>query len=385
MVETAINTGLRWGELIALKPRHLDLITAHADASRRPSSRSRSRTPPPAHGCSPSPTPRTTNPAPWASRPTSSPSSPTRSPPGASGPDDLLFATRDGTPISRNTFRTRVWLPAVKASGVDFPVRMHDLRHAHASWLLAEGSDLKSVMERMGHAQIQDHPEVPARATRSRPQKPRRPRPSPPTPPTPPTPSMNPSTPQGVSSQREAHPCTHPDDEALIQQIQPVLELDHQYTRHVEAWNDDLVAQIRRCGRAAGRRLGYKVRSSTSVPRDRDDRRVVVWLVVTASNPDDEDRIHQRGELLVQGRPSTSSSAKPIPRPPKIRLSATRQPLRAASRETSNRQARQPGRRATSAPPTPATCHPCRPSDLKDADGNGGRGLVSELRHSAHL
>jgi integrase len=26
LVETAINTGLRWGELIALKPRHLDLI-----------------------------------------------------------------------------------------------------------------------------------------------------------------------------------------------------------------------------------------------------------------------------------------------------------------------------------------------------------------------
>ena len=25
---------------------------------------------------------------------------------------DLIFATRDGTPISRNTFRTRVWLPA---------------------------------------------------------------------------------------------------------------------------------------------------------------------------------------------------------------------------------------------------------------------------------
>ena len=27
MVETAISTGLRWGELIALKPRHLDLAT----------------------------------------------------------------------------------------------------------------------------------------------------------------------------------------------------------------------------------------------------------------------------------------------------------------------------------------------------------------------
>jgi len=69
--------------------------------------------------------------------------------------DDLLFATKAGTPISRNTFRTRIWLPAVKASGIDFPVRVHDLRHAHASWLLAGGADLKSVMERMGHTQIQ--------------------------------------------------------------------------------------------------------------------------------------------------------------------------------------------------------------------------------------
>lgn len=69
--------------------------------------------------------------------------------------DDLLFPTAAGTPISRNTFRTRVWLPAVKTSGIDFNVRMHDLRHAHASWLLAGGADLNGVMERMGHAQIQ--------------------------------------------------------------------------------------------------------------------------------------------------------------------------------------------------------------------------------------
>jgi site-specific recombinase XerD len=71
------------------------------------------------------------------------------------GRDDLLFSTEVGTPISRNTFRTRVWLPAVKSSGIDFAVRVHDLRHAHASWLLAGGADLKGVMDRMGHAQIQ--------------------------------------------------------------------------------------------------------------------------------------------------------------------------------------------------------------------------------------
>jgi integrase len=91
------------------------------------------------------------------------------------GPDVLLFATRDGTPISRNTFRTRVWLPAIRASGVDFDVRVHDLRHAHASWLLAGGSDLKSVMDRMGARADLHHPEIPPHPPRRRRQKPRRP------------------------------------------------------------------------------------------------------------------------------------------------------------------------------------------------------------------
>ena len=57
-----------------------------------------------------------------------------------------------------------------------------------------------------------------------------------------------------------------PEDEALIQEILPVLELDHQYTRLVEAWNHELVAQIRRCGRQAGKRLGYKIRTLPATP-----------------------------------------------------------------------------------------------------------------------
>jgi hypothetical protein len=37
------------------------------------------------------------------------------------GRDQLLFTSSTGRPISRNTFRTRVWQPAVKASGVEVP------------------------------------------------------------------------------------------------------------------------------------------------------------------------------------------------------------------------------------------------------------------------
>ncbi len=160
MVETAINTGLRWGELIALKPRHLDLIMHTLRVEETVVEVSIKNSPTCARMLT-KPYPKDNEP-----RTMGLPAGLVDQLANAIttrrlGPDDLLFATRDGTPISRNTFRTRVWLPAIKASGVGFDVRVHDLRHAHASWLLAPGSwllaggsDLKSVMDRMGHAQI---------------------------------------------------------------------------------------------------------------------------------------------------------------------------------------------------------------------------------------
>ena len=69
--------------------------------------------------------------------------------------EDLLFSTSTGSPISRNMFRTRVWLPAIARAELRQRVRFHDLRGAHASWLLAGGADLKAVMDRLGHKQIQ--------------------------------------------------------------------------------------------------------------------------------------------------------------------------------------------------------------------------------------
>jgi integrase len=73
------------------------------------------------------------------------------------GPNDLLFpSTQEPSqiPVSRNTFRTKVWLPAIAKAGIGFKVRAHDLRRAHASWLLAGGAGLAAVMERLGHRQI---------------------------------------------------------------------------------------------------------------------------------------------------------------------------------------------------------------------------------------
>ncbi len=56
--------------------------------------------------------------------------------------------------IPNDWFSRHIWHPAVKVAGVAIHVRIHDLRHAHASWLLAGGANLQVVKERLGHGSI---------------------------------------------------------------------------------------------------------------------------------------------------------------------------------------------------------------------------------------
>lgn len=157
LVMTDIETGMRWGELIALRPRHIDFLRRTITVEETIIEVAR-RDSPTGERLSVKPYPKDDESRTLAVSQALLDVLAARIAKLGLGRDDLLFPSREvagGDPLSRASFRKRHWKPAVDRAGIDFDLRMHDLRHAHASWLLAGGADLKSVMDRMGHAQIQ--------------------------------------------------------------------------------------------------------------------------------------------------------------------------------------------------------------------------------------
>lgn len=72
--------------------------------------------------------------------------------------DQLVFTTPGGAPVRSSNFRYRVWEPALRAAGergMTKRPRIHDLRHSHASWLIAGGRTAVSVQRRLGHESVQ--------------------------------------------------------------------------------------------------------------------------------------------------------------------------------------------------------------------------------------
>ncbi len=74
---------------------------------------------------------------------------------GGRGRGERLFLAPQGGHLVHRNFWESCWAPACKRAGlIDPRPRIHDLRHTHASWMIAEGVDMKTLQERLGHESI---------------------------------------------------------------------------------------------------------------------------------------------------------------------------------------------------------------------------------------
>ncbi|HZH91579.1 MAG TPA: tyrosine-type recombinase/integrase [Pyrinomonadaceae bacterium] len=67
---------------------------------------------------------------------------------------DLVFATREGTPIMPRNLLSRHFKPALRRAKLPDSIRLYDLRHTCATLLLSANEHPKIVSERLGHASI---------------------------------------------------------------------------------------------------------------------------------------------------------------------------------------------------------------------------------------
>ncbi|MDO8732145.1 MAG: site-specific integrase [Actinomycetota bacterium] len=74
------------------------------------------------------------------------------------GRDEFLFTTATGRVVRHNNFYARIWAPAAttafQSGELTFKPRIHDLRHAQATWLLESGVPVGEVARRLGHDPI---------------------------------------------------------------------------------------------------------------------------------------------------------------------------------------------------------------------------------------
>ncbi|MHB1447190.1 MAG: site-specific integrase [Acidimicrobiales bacterium] len=69
-----------------------------------------------------------------------------------SGPDGLVFVNGADHPIASSSFWNNNFTPALRAAGLS--CRIHDLRHTSVALAIAEGAHPKAIQTRMGHSSI---------------------------------------------------------------------------------------------------------------------------------------------------------------------------------------------------------------------------------------
>jgi integrase len=168
LIEVIAQTGMRWGEVSALRWSDFDLGTGLVRVSRawHHSNEKGWYIGPPKTKMS-----RRTLQLPGLLIP--------RLEPLVRARGEWLFANPDGSPVRHAKFMSNVWYPAVRLANGEhpFPGRktapggtwdvpraavplgkrpgLHSLRHSHASWLIADGVPMPIVQARLGHESIQ--------------------------------------------------------------------------------------------------------------------------------------------------------------------------------------------------------------------------------------
>jgi integrase len=140
IVLTLAYTGLRWGELAALRARRVDLLRGRLEITEAVTE---------INGRLEWGTPK---------------SHQTRSVPisrflredlaqhlAGRGPDDLAFPSARGTPLRVGNYRRRSFNTAASSVGLD-GLTPHELRHTAASLAIASGASVKGVQSMLGHA-----------------------------------------------------------------------------------------------------------------------------------------------------------------------------------------------------------------------------------------
>jgi integrase len=157
LVAMLAGTGMRWGEVTALRWPDLDLDAAIPVVH---ISRAHKRA---AHGARVESTTKTKR----SLRTVSLPSRLAADLRAAKVPGDgFVFTGVKGAVVSHQNFYSRVWQPTVEAvndektlaplglHSIGKKPRVHDLRHSHASWLIAAGLPLPVIQRRLGHESI---------------------------------------------------------------------------------------------------------------------------------------------------------------------------------------------------------------------------------------
>ncbi len=138
LVEFLVASGMRWGEVSALQPAHVDAVAGLVLVRQAWKYSSKGYTLGP----------------PKTKRSRRTVDIPARILEKLDLTGEWVFTTATGGPVRYQQFWRDVWNPAVAKAELDPRPTPHDLRHTYASWQLTGGTPIVVVSRQMGHESI---------------------------------------------------------------------------------------------------------------------------------------------------------------------------------------------------------------------------------------